>query len=377
MKKIYWRPQSMPFFAFIIIAVFSATGLAAVEHFKFAVRKPFYQEKVAATKLAQSAMEAVKKEALARGMEIDPETDPAHTGLIGSAVTLVTSDAGDLEAKQTSANPNFAGVIVELMKRGKVKPGDTIAVSLSGSFPALNICVYAAITTLKLKPVIISSAASSQWGANDPDFLWIDMENLLQKDGIFPFRSVAASMGGRNDRAREMSVKGRTLIKTAIERNNLPLISLKKIQENIDERMSIYYAAAPPRLYINVGGGVAAVGPRTFKKSLKPGLILAEAPVEDKNDSVIRHFLKEDIPVIHIEDVKELARHYGLPVAPVSAPRIGQGKVFVEYRYNNWLAGGILLGIILGLYLFGRIDWGFRMLQTSMKREDGPPAPMV
>jgi poly-gamma-glutamate system protein len=377
MKKVYWRPQGMPLFAFILIALFSVGGLAAVEHFQSLAKKPHYSEKLAASQLALDAIEIIRQERLQRGPAIDPEVDPAGSGLIGSAVTLITSDAGDLEAKQTSINPNFAAVIVDLLKKAKVKSGDPVAVSVSGSFPAINICVYAALTALHLKPTIISSAGSSQWGANDPMFLWIDMENFLYSKGIFPFRSTAASMGGRKDRAREMTDKGRQLIIEAISRNGLEIISPRKVRDDIDERMRIYFAHTPPRVYINVGGGIASAGIKPYKRFLKPGLLLADMPADTKTDSVIQRLLKEDIPVIHIENIKQLARHYGMPLSPASIPRVGEGEIFYQKKYNNWLAGVVLVGIIFGLYIFGRVDWGFRMLRSAPRHDDGPPEPMV
>ncbi len=156
-----------------------------------------------------------------------------------------------------------------------MKERDPVAVSFSGSFPALNIAVCAALRTLNLRPTIISSVSGSQWGANQPDFLWIDMEHLLQASGLIPFRSVAASFGGRHDQGREMPEKGRQLVLEAIERNGLPLIRTRTIRENIDERMAIYFRAGPPKAYINVGGGRAAAGARSFKVLLKPGLLAA------------------------------------------------------------------------------------------------------
>jgi poly-gamma-glutamate system protein len=377
MKKIYWRPQGMPLYAFILVALFSVAGLAAVEHFRIDARKPYYREKLAASKLALEAMEIVKQERMQRGLPIDQEVDPTASGLIGSFVTPVTSDAGDLDAKQTSINPNFAAVIVDLLKKAKVKEGDPVAVSLSGSFPALNICVYAALTTLHLKPTIISSVGASQWGANDPSFLWIDMENLLYKKGVFPFRSSAASMGGKYDKAREMTGKGRELIAEAIKRNDLTMIRVPTVRDNIDERMRIYFTETTPKVYINVGGGMISAGIKPFKRILKPGLLLAELPAEGKADSVINRFLKEEIPVIHIENVKLLAKQYGLPMSPTTLPQPGEGEIYYQQRYNPWLAGGVLLGILLGLYVFGRVDWGFRMLRASAKPEVGPPEPMV
>ncbi len=212
MKKIYWRPQSTPLFAFVLIAFIAVGGLASVEHFQIVKRKPFYLEKVEASKLALGAMELVRDERLDRGIPIDPQTDPTGSGMIGSFVTSVTSEAAELEAKQTSVNPNFAAITVELLKEAGVKDGDPIAVSFSGSFPALNIAACAAMATLHLKPIIISSASSSQWGANNPDFLWIDMEHYLNSKDVFPFHSVAASMGGKHDRGTELTEKGRQQI---------------------------------------------------------------------------------------------------------------------------------------------------------------------
>ena len=377
MKKIYWRPQGMPLVGFILVALFAIGGIIAVEHFQIVDQRPYYREKLDAAKLAFEAMSLIKQERLERGLAIDPEADPAGSGLIGSFVSPVTTDAGDLEAKQVSTNPNFAAVWVDLLKRAKVKPGDPVAVSVSGSFPAINLSVYAALATLHLQPTIISSVGASQWGANDPSFLWIDMETALHDKGILPFRSAAASMGGKNDKAREITASGRGLILDAIKRNGLPLVRASTVREDIDERMALYFRQANPRAFINVGGGVASTGIRSFKRFLRPGLILADMPTDTKTDSVINRFLKEKISVIHIENVKQLAGHYGLPLNAETPPRVGEGGIYHHKRYSNWLAGGVLLGIAFGLYIFGRVDWGFRMLRASVKPEVGPPEPMV
>ena len=71
-----------------------------------------------------------------------------------------------------------------------------MAVSFSGSFPALNIAVLSAARVLDLHPVIISSVGSSMYGANQPEMTWLDMERILADKGLFPYRSNAASLGG-------------------------------------------------------------------------------------------------------------------------------------------------------------------------------------
>jgi len=378
MKKIYWRPQGTPLFAFLVIAIVAIGGLTSVEYFRTVKKKPYYVERVDASRLTLEAMELVRNERLDRGIPIDPQADPTGSGLIGTFVTSVTSEAGDLEAKQASVNPNFAAIIVELLKEAGVKDGDPVAASFSGSFPVLNIAACAAMTTLHLRPTIISSASSSQWGANSPDFLWIDMDHFLNGKGIFPFRSVAASMGGRHDRATELTEKGRAEILQAISRNGLTLIKSTSIHEDIDHRMAIYFSKTRPKAYLNVGGGRAAAGIRPFKRLLKPGLLFSDLPAGQRTDSVIRRFLKEGVPVIHLGEAKELARQYQMPISPTTMPKVGEGSVYYQKTYNLWLTGAILLAIILGLYVFARSDWGFRVLQAAPHKTDvGPPEPMI
>ncbi len=72
------------------------------------------------------------------------------------------------------------------------------------------------------------------------------------------------------------------------------------------------------------------------------------------------------------------AGRYGLAITPSAIPPIGEGRLYYRRGYNRWLAASILLGILGGLYIFSRSDWGFRLLQVSSRKEElGPPEPMV
>jgi poly-gamma-glutamate system protein len=378
MKKIYWRPQGIPLLGFMLIAVCAVVGIFAVEHFQTVSRKPYYLEQLKAASLALRAMKTIKEERLQLGPPIDPKVDPAGSGLIGSYMTPVTSDYGDLLAKQQSINPNFAALVVDLLKQAGVKRGDYIAVSMTGSFPAMDIAVYAALTVMKLKPAIISSAAASQWGANNPNLLWIDMEHLLYEKGIFPFHSVAASMGGEHDTGPE-SEAGRQDILRAIKKNGLSLITATPRRVNINERMSLYFQDGRPKAYINVGGAVVAIGSRTLWGAyLKPGLLPPKVPPARYGLFLVYQFLKQGIPVINLEDIQALAQRYGL-VAPVDTiPAVGEGEVYYERLHNLWLAGGVLFVLLLGLYIFSRTAFGFRIFRISLHRETAtPPEPMA
>ena len=199
MKRMYWRPQRVSQTVLVLISIASVGGFVAVESFKKRTKQPFFTEKLAAAKIANNAFKALLEERIKRKLPIDKEIDPAQTGLIGDQITPVTTNLGELGAKQTAINPNFAALVVEYLRRAGVSNGDVVAVGWSGSFPAINVNVMAAIEAMKLKPIIVSSVASSQWGANLPEFMWLDMEKTLVERGIVSARSVAASIGGIED----------------------------------------------------------------------------------------------------------------------------------------------------------------------------------
>jgi poly-gamma-glutamate system protein len=381
MKKIYWRPHRVSSTALFLIALLSLAALVAVEGLKLKTRQRWYAEKMIASRLAKDAFEVIRHERLRRGPPVDREADPTGSGLIGASMTPVTSDTGYLPAKQTSINPNFAAVIVHLLKLVGVKEGDVVAVGPSGSFPSINIAAYAAIHTLKLKPIIISSASASQFGANDPGFLWIDMERLLVERRLWTYRSIAASRGGIDDRAFGLSKDGRRMIDEAIQRNGLQFLDVKSSAEGAQRRMQLFAEQAgghPIKAYINVGGGTASVGTTVSKKLFKPGLNRTAPRGAIGLDSVMGRFITEGVPVIHMVYVVELAQRYGLALQPTTMPAIGEGKIFVKLEYNIWLA---IVGIVLILacmVAFIRMDLGFRILRPQRSEKgDAHPEQMV
>lgn len=381
MKKIYWKPRAVSRRALALIALLSLVGVAIVERFPTRSRQPNYAEKLAAAELASDAFAAVKEARLARGHAIETSCDPMESGLIGMPMSGVTTVIGHLRAKQVSVNPNFAAAIVEMLERAGVRRGDTVAIGVSGSFPAINCCVYAAAESLDLKPVIISSAASSQWGANFDDFLWLDMEEALVDRGVFKTHSVAASVGGVEDRGLGMSESQLKLIQEGIERNQLEFIAAGSFAEGVDARMRVYEQRAegkPITAYINVGGGTISVGKKVGKRLFEPGLNLRLPHRLGGVDGVMVRFAKQGVPVVHLTQIEEIAERYALTSDAVHIPAPGQGGVFEGEEYNRWLAGGVLLAVLGSLYAFVHSDVGFRVLNVAPKRElAGQPEQMV
>ncbi len=60
-----------------------------------------------------------------------------------------------------------------------LSPGDTIAISMTGSMPGANIAVLMACESMGLNYVTISSLGASSWGATDMDLSWPKMEKYF------------------------------------------------------------------------------------------------------------------------------------------------------------------------------------------------------
>lgn len=340
----------------IILTSLSLLAFIAVENSKVDVKQDWYNEKVEAAKLSQLAANYLKTYRLENGVFIDVINDPNQTALIGQEYTLVTTDRGYIDAKLSATNPNFAAVIVQLLKDAGLEENDNVAVGMTGSFPGLNISVLAALETLNMNPIVISSVGSSNFGANDPFFTWLDMENILNKSNIFHSRSVAASIGGGSDVGRGLSPEGRNLITNAIERNNIEFINEKHLEESISKRLELYdehSKGQPIKAYINVGGGIASLGNTINGKLIPPGLTqflpMRNFPVR----GVIIQMGLEEIPIIHLLNINTLLAKYGLPASPVPLPEPGVGEIFIQKKYSiivTSIATLILIIVIVFVY---------------------------
>ena len=320
---------------------------------------PSYDMKIKAANLMKESMVELKNVRMEAGVFIDDENDPNETGLVGSPFSLITTDEGDLDAKLTTLDPNFSAGMVELMLRMSLQEGDTVAILLTGSMPGANIAVLTAASAMGLIPVVITSVGASQWGANHADFTWLDMESILFNKGLINSRSVAASVGGRNDMGRLLSPAGREIIISNIENYNIPLIRKNRLAENIDERMKLFESFNKITNYsamINVGGGVASLGTSFNSKLLPAGIInrsdVVNISIRDGGiEGVLAKFAKKNVPVLHVLNIKSLTEQLGMPFAPIPIPEVGSGVLYAEEKYNILIAT-VCLFIVCGL-VFG------------------------
>jgi poly-gamma-glutamate system protein len=302
---------------------------------------PLYDSKIKAANLMKQCLQSLKKSRLENSIFIDIENDPNETGIVGVPYSLITTDEGDLDAKLTTLDPNFSAVIVDLLFTAGLEKNDTIAVMLTGSMPGANIALLSACQVMGIHPIIISSIGASQWGANQVDFMWLDMEDILIQNKLINSRSVASSIGGRNDMGRLLSPLGRDLIMENIKNYDLPLIKENRLADNIKKRTDIYNEYHPIDKYdgvVNIGGGVASLGTSFNYRLIPPGIVNRSDIVDIDNSSGIEGafsiFLKKNIPGLHILNIKSIIENYNLPFAPIPHPKIGEGVLYAKERYN-------------------------------------------
>ena len=183
--------------ALLVLFVLGALGVGLF----FLTRSPWIPdaEEQRASQLMYQGLQVLHEMRLETEELIDPAFDPAGSGLIGIEYSDITTSLGDLRAKQTSLNPTFAGLVVKWLREAGVRRGDRIAVTFSGSFPALNLAVLCASEVMGLDSFVISSIGASIYGANIYGFTWLDMENRLNQAGLLHRRSRYASLGGITD----------------------------------------------------------------------------------------------------------------------------------------------------------------------------------
>ena len=338
------------FWAVVIIL----TGLLLIEQTKFTAKIYYYSEQIQAAQLMKNSLETIKKERLQRAIPLDVGLDPNQTGIIGKEYTKLTTTLGNLEAKRTSTNPAFAALLVKYFKEANLKKGDVIAVGASGSFPALILAALSAARVLELEPLIIYSVGSSEYGANIPEFTFVQMLDSLEKN-ILPYKLLAISMGGYLDRAEGMFYPdSQDTIKKIVQDSGTLVIYTDSVEENIQQRMQLYKRSAkgqPIKAFVNIGGATPNYGNTNASITYPNGLVINGPKIPDHPErGLIFEYQNLGIPIIHLLNVRSLAVKNGLPIDPTPLPEIGEGGVYWRITYNKYII--ILVIGVEFLYLF-------------------------
>ena len=249
---------------------------------------------------------------------IDTINDPEKTGLIGPEWTDMTTTIGHLEAKRTAIQPEFASLMIELLEEAGVKKNDTIAIGCSGSFPGLLLASLSAAKAAGIKCKTVLSLGASSFGANRIDFNILTICNLLYNSGLIDSPPLAVSLGGENDSGDGWETDIYNKLSEFIVKSGYIFINKPNLKESVSLRDSLYgFDKGIIKAFINSGGAIANIGTSSTILSLKPGLVRKhKIPGPDQQGSIHRAMIN-DIPVIHLLNIKGLAMEYGLKWDPV------------------------------------------------------------
>ncbi len=300
-----------------------------------------------AARLMAEGIAVTRQARLTRGLTINPWTDPNRTGLIGFEWSPMTTTLGSLASKRTSTNPNLAAGLVRWLHEAGVREGSAVAVGASGSFPGLALGTLAAVHALGGRPISITSVGASSWGANEPEFTWLDMEVELERAGLAT-RSVGASVGGEDDDGAGLGPDARRQLLAAIARSGVPLLPGATLAGRVAARMAAYDAATGGQIaaFVNIGGAAANTGTCLGMLGLRPGVHRALPPCRGE-PGVMWRMSARGVPVLHLLHVDGIAAAFGLPVDPVPLPEPGHGAPFE--RPSRGRSAVLLLVFLAGL----------------------------
>lgn len=328
----------------------------------FTSREPNeYQElQLEAGYRTKEAMEYLKGIIIDSGIEIEME-DLNQTGLLGPEFTELTSTPGNLGAKRTSLNPNFAALLIKWYMDIGLKPGDKIAIGTSGSFPGLVISTLVSAHVMGLDVEVIASLGASMHGATRVDFNIFDILHHLKEGGYADFDLLAVSPGGNNDNGGS-TLEGVIFFGTkelALDLCNevgVEVICYDDITKSIKRRLELY--SDDIKLFINIGGASPNCGTSSYTLNFPSGLVLdpPRIPVTD-NRGLNYEYAARGIPIINLLNVRGLCDEYGIAYDPVPMEDIGSSGVYSKTTMNRWIISICLvvsISLVIVAYLRGR-----------------------
>lgn len=246
-----------------------------------------------------------------QGFAPQVDTDPWQYGLVGVEWSPITTTLGDLSAKRTASNPVWAIQLSRWFQELELKPGDPVAIFSSGSFPGLVLNALVAVETMGLEPLLIVSLGSSTWGANHMDCPWPVIASELRRKGFIRHRADFYTLGGGIEMGHGLSPEGLALLQSAATKADVKLLTALNLSEMISRKTELLKKYSP-KLFINIGGSHANLGDDDKILNLPPGLVTSSEATSAGN-GVIGHAIRNNIPVIHMLNLKALSRKLGIP----------------------------------------------------------------
>jgi poly-gamma-glutamate system protein len=290
---------------------------------------PQFAEMLMAARSMQVASRVLWMEKDARGLTPSAQSDPNRTGMIGQEYTPITTTIGELPAKRTATNPDFAAALVRQIASLALARGTPVVIVVSGSFVGGNIAAITATETLGLRPIVIASLSASMWGANEPEFNLTDMLATLRERNVIRTRAVAAVLGGGGAIGGSMDADGVAALRRSAVRDGVPIVEARPVAAVIDAlltRINATAGDARPGAVINVGGALIGLGSCRESHEWPPGLTRKSLPCSDGTPGLAMRFAADGLPVLHIINMRRLALEWGLPFDPTPLPIPGNNR---------------------------------------------------
>ena len=293
--------------------------------------------KYKAVQIMESSINLLRTAFISKTINEGKDSDSFGDFLIGPQNSVIQTTKGSRISKQSVLNPDFAAMMVEMLIELEIDSSNIVAVSYTGSYPGANLAVLSALEALNIRAVIISSCGASEFGATNPEMIWIDMENHLFEKKVISNRSYYASIGGGYDLGTQLGLEGKKNCEKSIYLNGLELLSIGDLNKNIESRMK-YYSDSKKNdiaLFINVGGGIYSIGDSLKRQETPPGIIYPGDINSDTNKTIVERFLNDNIPVINLNQIHELAEWYELPYPPDTKYKYATGSLFYSKKQYN------------------------------------------
>ena len=299
-----------------------------------------YEIKLFAAQKLQGWMDDIRDYKLEAGLSLTPY-DTHKTGMIGDEYTPITTSLGSEEAKRTTANPDMAALLVQMLTEAGVKSGDTIGAGFSGSFPTLNLAVLAAGEAMNVKVIYIASMGASTFGANQPQFTFPDMVCRLYLDGRLQTSPALITPGGDYDCGGEMFEEA-------------DIMQERDFTANLKAREDLYETLGPISCFVGVGGNITTIGLEEDK--MKAGVMVPYTVTSVRSDDgLLQYYNAHGLPVLHLLNIKQLAAQYGLPFDPETIVPPGRSALYYHTVYPHFPAlAGVLGAVCILVFAFKR-----------------------
>jgi poly-gamma-glutamate system protein len=359
----------------LVVASFivACVGFAILQMTKSAVPYPLHEVQLRAAVRMEQAELVLRNALLADGIQIETSLDPNMTGLIGPEWTPLTTTLGNLEAKRSVLNPNFAALMVRYFHEAGLEAGDVVAVGASGSFPGLMIATLCAAREMGLEALTIASFGSSMYGATRPDFTLPLMIRILSDASVIPRSLLAVSPGADLDYGENALYEdSRKIIASLAGKTGVEFIAFDPpdLEASIARRLKLFDDHAGERAvdcFVNIGGASPNSGTSSYTLDFPQGLVMDPPRIPlSANRGLVYEFASRGVPIINLLNIRLLADTNGLPYDPVPLPKPGEGGVYRVVFYNKAV---ILLTLIicLGVLAFAVVDSRRRAKLKYMK----------